>query len=154
MFTVFTDGSCDYNKKGSDNNGSFAFVIINENGVKIFEKVETSKNTTNNRMELSAVICALKHLKDQTEEITICTDSEYVSNPINKGWLEKWKKINFKKKHSEILNSDLWKELDSLLKPNVKIKWIKGHSKENVWNEYVDKMCSNAYSKNYTIKKS
>lgn len=154
MINIFTDGSCDKNKKGIENKGAHAFVAINENGVKFMEKVRQEKNTTNNRMELSAVINALESFKNSSEEITIFTDSEYVSNAINKGWLEKWKRNNYirnKKKKTELIpNKDLWQKLDSLLKTTIKIKWVKGHS-SNVWNNYVDKLCTESYN-SYTVK--
>lgn len=153
MLTIFTDGSCSFNKKGSNNKGSSAFVAINENGIKVMEKVVVTENTTNNRMELNAVIEVLNYYKNYNEEIIVCTDSEYVSNAINKGWLVKWKKNDYKKSKngSEVSNRDLWEKLDFLLKANVKFKWIKGHS-DNIWNTYVDRLCTDSYSAKYSVK--
>lgn len=147
MLSIFTDGSCNTNKRNISNKGVYAFVVINENGVKISEKVVNEKNTTNNRMELSAVIDALHSMRHSTELLTVYTDSEYVSNAVNLGWLQKWKNNNFLrgKKKEEIPNKDLWEKLIVLLKPNIKFVWIKGHCKENVWNDYVDKLCTASY---------
>lgn len=143
MYTIYTDGSCNINRKGANNIGAWGYVVINEHGVKIREGCEKVLNTTNNRMELCAVIASLKALSDQTEPVTLFTDSEYVSNSINKGWMLKWKSKNFKKARGtvDIPNRDLWIELDALIKPNVKIKWVRGHN-GNIWNEYCDKLCS------------
>jgi ribonuclease HI len=153
MLSIFTDGSCNINKRDVPNKGAYAFVVINENGVKIKEKVVNEENTTNNRMELSAVIESLSSLKEYKDQIVVYTDSEYVSNAVNLGWLEKWKKNNFLrgKKQLIIPNKDLWEKLIPLLKSNVKFTWIKGHCKENVWNDYVDKLCTESYKKQYII---
>lgn len=153
MLTIFTDGSCSFNKKGEKNKGASAFVAINENGIKVMEKVVVAENTTNNRMELIAVIEALSHYKHYKEEITICTDSEYISNPINLGWLQKWKSRDYKKAkgNQDVMNRDLWEKLEPLLTPNVKFKWVKGHS-NNIWNNYADRLCTDSYSPNYSVK--
>ena len=86
-------------------------------------------HTTNNRMELTAVIEGLKALKEKCE-VTVVTDSQYVSNGINLGWARAWKENNWRKKDKKpALNPELWDELLSLLdKHFVKIEWIKGHA--------------------------
>jgi len=153
MITVFTDGACNHNKIGTPNIGSFAYVVLNESGNKIKESVTKELNTTNNRMELKAVIAALKDLKQYKSDILICSDSQYVVNPINQNWIANWKKNNFQrgKFKKDIPNKDLWLEFCALLTPNVKLKWVKGHSAENVWNDYVDKLGQTVFTKKFTI---
>jgi ribonuclease HI len=153
MFTIFTDGSCNFNKKGSNNVGGYAFVILNENGIKIKEGCNKEFQTTNNRMELMAVISALESMKDYSDSIIVNTDSEYVSNAINLGWLKKWKKNNYKKGNvpQDIPNKDLWIKLEALLSSNITFKWIKGHTIDNVWNNYVDKLAGSVYDKNFKV---
>ena len=85
--------------------------------------------TTNNRMELSAVIAGLSALKEPCEVI-ITSDSKYVIDAVQKGWAEKWKANNWiKSDKKKALNSDLWEELLSLLdKHKVEFIWVKGHA--------------------------
>jgi len=153
MFTIFTDGSCNFNKKGSNNIGGYAFAVLNENGIKIKEGCDKEFKTTNNRMELMAVISSLESMKIYSDPIIVHTDSEYVSNPINLGWLKKWKKNDYKKGKAgqEIANKDLWIRLEALLTPNITFKWIKGHSVDNVWNTYVDILCGSVYHKMFEV---
>lgn len=140
MITIFTDGACDFNKKGSNNKGAFAFVILNDAGIKIQEYGEVVLNTTNNRMELMAVITSLKTLKNVNEEILINSDSEYVVKGIMEGRYIRWAEKQWKKGENDIPNTDLWKSLIALLRPNVKLKWVKAHTNSNCWNDYVDKL--------------
>jgi len=155
MITIFTDGSCNYNKLGTNNLGGYSFVLINENGIKISEGSGKEEKTSNNRMELRAVIESLKACKNSNEEIIVCSDSQYVVNAINQKWLLSWRKNEYKKgkRGKEVPNKDLWEELFSLLKPNIKFKWVEGHNKNNVWNEYCDRMARKAYERKFTIIK-
>jgi len=86
--------------------------------------------TTNNRMELTGVIVALRNLEYKDVPVTVYTDSSYVVNGINKGWAEKWKKNNWIKSDKKpALNSDLWNELLGLIKPlDITFVWIRGHA--------------------------
>jgi ribonuclease HI len=96
--------------------------------------------TTNNRMELLAVIVALEALKIEPSEVNIYTDSRYVVDAVNKGWLNDWVKKRFKGKK----NQDLWlRYLDVAKKHRVKFIWIRGHS-DNLWNERCDALAVSA----------
>lgn len=127
MITIFTDGSCDRNHI-QINKGGWGFVIINDSGIKVFEKSGSEKNTTNNRMEIIAVLEAIKkvNLSFKNEEVLIYSDSEYVINTITKNW-----------KRNK--NNDLWDQLFPLITKNISFKLVKGHN-SNVWNEYVYKL--------------
>jgi ribonuclease HI len=133
MYYIYTDGSCIPNPgKG----GASSILIKDE--CKIIEKIYNENNTTNNRMELKAVIMSYDIIPDNSECI-IYTDSSYVVNGINK-WIYSWKKNNWK----GVKNRDLWEELDKIQSnKNVKICWIKGHS-NNKWNELADKLAKQA----------
>ncbi len=120
---IFTDGAC----LGNPGPGGWG-AILRYNGV---EKVlsDGEAETTNNRMEILAVIKALKALKEKCN-IELYTDSQYVCNAINKGWAQKWKSNNWKRNKNEpALNSDLWEVLlDLLEEQNVNFNWVKGHA--------------------------
>lgn len=153
MITVFTDGSCNHNQREVSNTGGYAYVVLNESGTKIREFVGKETNTTNNRMELSAVIQALKDLKNIKEEITINSDSQYVVNAINQKWIYNWQRFDFRKGkfNKEIPNADLWREMFSQLRPNIKFKWVKGHLNQNTWNDYIDNLVRKVYQRNFTV---
>ena len=93
-------------------------------------------------MELSAVIAALSALKEPCE-VTLTTDSQYVVNAIEKGWLDNWQKNNWRKSdRGEVLNVDLWRELLSLLDNHkVSFVWVKGHN-GHPYNERCDKLAT------------
>jgi len=119
---IFTDGSC----LGNPGNGGWCAILRYKNNEKILSGAE--KNTTNNRMELLAVIKALEALKEPCE-IELYSDSTYVLKGLNE-WLDNWIKKDFKK----VKNVDLWKKYIEVSKPHkIHINWIKGHSghKEN-----------------------
>ena len=120
---IFTDGAC----LGNPGPGGWG-VILRYNGI---EKTLSGgeAETTNNRMEILAVIKALEALKEKCN-IELYTDSQYVCNAINKGWAQKWKSNNWKRNKNEpALNSDLWEVLLNLLKEqDVKFNWVKGHA--------------------------
>ena len=100
-------------------------------------------------MELMAVIKALEALKNDKIDITIYSDSKYVVESIEKGWIWNWEKKNFKKK----LNSDLWKIFIPLHKKfKIKFKWVKGHSGD-VENERCDELANKAQEKELLIDK-
>lgn len=119
MIKIFTDGS----SRGNPGPGGYGVVLIAGQHRK--ELSEGFRLTTNNRMELLAVIVALKALKRQDLDIHIYTDSKYVCDAVEKGWVFNWQKKGFKDKK----NIDLWKEF-LLLYKNFKIKfhWVKGHN--------------------------
>jgi len=133
MIKIYTDGSC----IGNPGNGGWAAILLmNEKKIKI---KGYKKNTTNNQMELTAPIKALKKIPI-SEKIEIYTDSKYVKIGITE-WVTKWKKNNWKtSSKKKVKNIDLWKELDNLNKKyHIKWCWIKGHS-GNILNDEVDQL--------------
>ena len=136
-YIIYTDGAC----LGNPGPGGWAAIIFDEkNEIKV-QKVGSELMTTNNRMELIAIIESLKSITSESN-LVIFTDSKYVINGIE-SWIFKWKKNNWlgsnKKK---VKNKDLWILLDDLTQ-NFRIKWnwIKGHSGHE-FNEEVDKLAS------------
>ena len=119
---IFTDGAC----KGNPGPGGWGAILRYKNKEK--EIKGFSKETTNNIMELTAVIEALKHLKKPCV-IIITTDSKYVKNGIT-DWIHNWKKNGWKTAaKKEVKNKELWIELDSLIKiHSISWDWVKGHS--------------------------
>jgi ribonuclease HI len=96
-------------------------------------------NTTNNRMELLAAIKALEALREPCE-VELYTDSQYVANAVNLGWLDSWRRMGWKRKGGEVKNPDLWIKLVPMLEThNVKFIWVKGHS-ENEFNNRCDEL--------------
>jgi len=134
---VFTDGSC----LGNPGKGGWAILIIEDNNTKEFFGSE--KTTTNNRMELTAAINAVKKTKSK-KKVKIVTDSKYVKNGIET-WINNWKKNNWKTSNKQnVKNKDLWIELDTLIqKRNINWSWVKGHA-NNFYNERVDLLAKNA----------
>ena len=122
MIKVYTDGAC----KGNPGQGGWGALIL-ENDVKR-EIYGGESNTTNNRMELMAVIRALELLKEQND-ITVFTDSTYVQKGISE-WIINWKRNGWKSSNKKtVKNKDLWVELDNLNDlMSVKWQWIKGHA--------------------------
>ena len=134
--TIYTDGAC----RGNPGLGGWGALIQFGKFKKEIYGGETS--TTNNKMELKATINALKAMKEPCE-ITLYTDSKYVVNPIEKQWLQNWKKTGFKNKK----NVDLWLEFLTLFeKYKIKFKWVKGHN-NHPQNERCDNLAFTA-SKN------
>tara|TARA_B000000557_G_C20582722_1_gene362064 strand:+ start:89 stop:544 length:456 start_codon:yes stop_codon:yes gene_type:complete len=132
MIKIYTDGS----SRGNPGPGGYGIVLLYKDNRK--EISQGYKLTTNNRMELTAVIKALQSIKNDKLEIKIYSDSKYVVESIEKGWIWNWEKKNFKKK----LNSDLWKVLIPLYKKfNVKFEWVKGHA-GNIENERCDELAN------------
>ena len=105
---IYTDGAC----SGNPGPGGWA-AILRYNGHEK-ELSGGERETTNNRMELMAVISALTALKESCE-VELWTDSQYIEKAINEGWLAGWKRRGWKRKGGELKNIELWQELDSLL---------------------------------------
>lgn len=131
---MFTDGAC----SGNPGPGGWG-TILRCNGVEK-ELCGGERETTNNRMELTAVIEGLKCLK-RSCSVELYTDSKYVADSIEKGWAKSWKDNGWKKADKKpALNSDLWENLlNEIEKHEVKIIWIKGHHGHSE-NERCDKM--------------
>lgn len=137
---IFTDGAC----SGNPGPGGWGCILRCKGVEKEMSGAE--KDTTNNRMELKAVIESLKALKRECE-VVVCTDSRYVMDGVNQ-WLPNWKNNGWKttNKKSPVKNLDLWQELDALLlKHKVKWLWVKGHN-GHIENERVDKLARDAIS--------
>lgn len=131
---IYTDGAC----SGNPGIGGWGCILRCRDVEKELSGGE--KNTTNNRMELTAVIEALKALKTSCN-ITLYTDSQYVMKGVTE-WLSGWKKNNWKttNKKSDVKNVDLWQTLDTLLqKHEIRFVWVKGHNGDE-GNERVDSL--------------
>ncbi len=133
---IFTDGAC------SGNPGPGGWGSILRYGSHELELSGGEKETTNNRMELTAVIEALKRLKTKCD-ITIYTDSKYVAEPFLQGWIWGWIKNGWKKSDKKpVLNPDLWQTLVSeIRKHEYHIVWVKGHA-GHPENERCDKLAT------------
>lgn len=131
---IFTDGAC----SGNPGPGGWGAVLRYNGNEK--ELSGGSADTTNNKMELTAVIEALKALKEPCE-VTLTTDSKYVCDSILRGWVYSWQKNGWRKADKKpALNIELWKELLSLLeKHKVEFNWVKGHA-GHPENERCDKL--------------
>jgi ribonuclease HI len=137
MITMYTDGGC----SGNPGPGGYGTLLLAGKHRKVISG--GFRKTTNNRMELLAVIIGLETLKNPNSSITIYTDSKYVCDSVTKGWLNSWVKKGFKGKK----NVDLWKRYLKIAKlHNVCFQWVKGHA-GNEHNEFVDGLAVAAYKK-------
>ncbi len=137
MWTVYTDGSASPNPGPG---GAGAVILYNDQVV--VELVHTGGQTTNNKMELYALIMTFPNLP-KNESVTLFTDSEYVQKGITEwssGWIKRGWRTAAKK---PVKNKELWQELIALQRnyPNVTIKWIKAHAGHK-WNEHADKLAN------------
>lgn len=131
---IYTDGACSKNP----GEGGWAAILIY--GGHEMELSGGERETTNNRMELKAVIEALSRLKESCQ-VTVYSDSSYVVNSITKGWAVSWRKNDWKKADKKpAINCDLWEALLNLLeKHHVEFVWVEGHA-ENEYNNRCDKL--------------
>lgn len=119
MITIYTDGA----SRGNPGRGGYGTVLLYKGHRK--ELCQGFRMTTNNRMELMAVIVGLEALKKPGMRVTVYSDSQYVVDAINKRWVWKWKKTNYKGKK----NADLWDRFIAVYeKHHVEFIWIKGHA--------------------------
>ena len=136
--TIYTDGA------SSGNPGPGGYGVVMKYGRHRLELSEGFRLTTNNRMELLAVIAGLEALKKPGSNVVVYTDSKYVADAVEKGWIFRWESKAFKKKK----NPDLWiRFLKIYRKHNIRFVWIKGHD-NNPENELCDKMAVDASKKN------
>ena len=134
--TIYTDGA----SSGNPGPGGYGVVLIY--GKHRLEKSEGFRLTTNNRMELLAVITGLEALKIPGSRVVVYTDSKYVADSVEKGWVFNWESKNFRNKK----NPDLWKRFLKIYRQHkVRFVWIKGHS-NNIENERCDRLAVSAYS--------
>jgi ribonuclease HI len=119
MIRIYTDGAA----KGNPGNGGYGAILDYQGRRK--ELAQGFRMTTNNRMELLAVIVGLEAIKKPGWQVEVISDSKYVVDAVEKGWLKNWVKKAFKNKK----NVDLWKRyLDAAKTHKVRFKWIKGHA--------------------------
>lgn len=131
---LYTDGS----SRGNPGPAGFGLVLKYGNFEKEFSK--GFRRSTNNRMELLAVIVGLELLTRPNQTVTVYSDSKYVTDAINKGWIYGWIKKDFK----NVKNPDLWKRyLQVARRHKVEFKWIKGHN-DHPYNEKCDQLAVNA----------
>ncbi len=138
---LFTDGAC----SGNPGPGGYGAILRYNGNEKEMSDGEVS--TTNNRMELTAVIVGLAALKEPCD-VTVYSDSKYVVDAIQKGWAQNWKRNGWKKADKKpALNDDLWDKLLSLLDTHtVRFVWLKGHD-GHPENERCDRLAVAAYQK-------
>ncbi|MBN2879718.1 MAG: ribonuclease HI [Clostridia bacterium] len=139
---IYTDGAC----SGNPGPGGWAAILIYQGNEK--ELSGFVDHTTNNRMELFAVIKGLAALKRECR-VNVYSDSAYLVNGFTKGWIENWQKTGWKNsKKQPVLNSDLWQQLIAYTKKH-EIKWIKvkGHS-DNAYNNRCDQLAVAEIKKN------
>lgn len=136
MINIYTDGS----SRGNPGPGGYGTILIS--GTHRKELSAGFRKTTNNRMELLSVIIGLEALKRSGENVTVFSDSKYVVDAVEKGWLFDWEKKDFRGKK----NADLWKRfLEIYPKHQVRFRWIKGHN-NHPENERCDQLAVAASS--------
>ncbi|MDR3227495.1 MAG: ribonuclease HI [Prevotellaceae bacterium] len=132
--TIYTDGAA----RGNPGNGGYGVVMLSGKYRKQIS--QGFAHTTNNRMELLAVIVALENIKLENTNVTVYSDSKYVVDAVSKGWLQSWERTHFKNKK----NSDLWMRFLTVYKRHkVNFVWIEGHA-GNHFNELCDKLAVEA----------
>lgn len=138
---LYTDGAC----SGNPGPGGWGAILMYKENKK--ELSGGKKDTTNNIMEITAVLEGLKALKNDCE-VEVYSDSAYVVNAFNAKWIDNWKKNGWKNSQKEdVKNKELWQELDTLVKRyKVKFNKVKGHS-TNEYNNRCDELARNAIKK-------
>ena len=142
---VYTDGAC----SGNPGPGGWGAVLRYRFNGKVYEKELSGgdASTTNNRMELTAFIEALRQLKEPCE-VRLCSDSQYVINGLEKGWAKGWRARGWVKSDKKpAKNPELWgRLLDLLDKHEVRFHWVKGHA-DNPYNNRCDELAVGEYQK-------
>ena len=132
---IYTDGS----SRGNPGPGGYGAILIS--GSRKKELSGGYRKTTNNRMELMAVIAALEALKKPNLRITLYSDSQYIVRALNEGWLNKWMATNFAKGKK---NKDLWVRFYDLYRQHkIRFVWVKGHA-DNPYNNRCDELATSA----------
>ena len=130
--TIYTDGACDPNP------GPGGWAALLRSGEHVKEISGNASNTTNNRMELTAAIQALRSLR-QPCQIDLYTDSEYLKRGITE-WLPGWRRRGWRRKDGELANADLWQDLDQTMQPHeIRWHWVRGHASDRD-NQRVDRL--------------
>lgn len=152
--TIYTDGAC----LGNPGPGGWAAILkfdeYEERRFSIEEQVICGgyRMTTNNRMELISAIKSLQKVLETSEsrKIEILSDSQYLCNAFEKGWIKKWKSLGWRKSNGDLPNADLWQTLDALILNNnfnIKFTWVRGHN-GNPMNERCDFLANRESGKN------
>ncbi len=145
MIKIYTDGAC----SGNPGEGGWG-VVVSEDGIVTKTYSGYAKETTNNRMELTAALMALKIAK-KLGEIRLYTDSNYVRQGIT-NWIKNWKKNGWKTSNKkDVKNKDLWQKLDDLNNDNVEWYYVPGHSGVKL-NEIADDLATNMIKYNQDDK--
>lgn len=133
---LYTDGAC----RGNPGNGGWGAILVYQGVEKELSGGE--EVTTNNRMELMAAIAGMEALKEPCQ-ITLTSDSKYLTDAINKGWLASWKKNGWRKADkSAVLNVELWQKIDELISIHqVEFVWVRGHA-GHPYNERCDALAT------------
>jgi ribonuclease HI len=132
---IYTDGSA----KGNPGPGGYGAILMS--GDHQLELSEGYRLTTNNRMELMAVIAALQALKKENLQVEIYSDSQYVVKAVKEGWLKKWMATDFRGGKK---NADLWRQFHQLSqKQHLHFHWVKGHA-DNEFNNRCDQLATSA----------
>ena len=125
---LYTDGAC----SGNPGPGGWAAILRYGSNTREFSGGE--RNTTNNRMELSGVLAGLRALKEPCA-VELYSDSQYIVNALQNGWLRDWKRRGWRRRDGELKNPELWQELDGLLAVHtVTAHWVKGHADDEYNN--------------------
>lgn len=154
-----TDGGCVRHKKG--NHGGWSVILLFEDGDGILRERELSggeANTTNNRMEIQAVLTALKTLKRPCH-VTVFSDSQYVVHSIGEweggkpkkghtGWMTDWQRRGWRRKEGALKNVDLWKQIDDQVRRHLSVtmRWVRGHNGDH-YNERCDVLATSAITR-------
>lgn len=148
MYYLYCDGSALANGHGGK--GGFGIIIkyTKENGDILVKEFGCGyASTTNNRMEILALMSGLTTFKSPSE-ITVVSDSQYVINTLTKGWLQNWQKNGWKNANGkDVKNKDLWEMMATIIKPHkISYQWVKGHSghPENESCDKIAKNCANS----------
>jgi len=135
--TIYTDGACDPNP----GRGGWGAIVIDDGKEKILKGHETK--STNNRMELSAALQAIKSISGNGRKILIYTDSQYLKKGIEE-WMPNWIARNWRRKGGVLANVDLWQALAKEIESHdITWKWVRGHA-GNRYNERVDRIAKDA----------
>lgn len=162
---IYTDGSCsinNVNEVAQEGDGGFGYCVLVD-GTLSYEYFEMWHNTTNNRMEMRAIIAALQHCFENYKDadITIYSDSAYIVNCLKQKWYKKWMVNGWRNsKREAVKNPDLWKEMlhfnyNWITKDQIKVEKVAGHSNVE-WNEHADylaNMWRNGADENFSTDK-
>lgn len=152
MYKIYTDG-CSKNNGKENNIGGWAYIVLDSNNDILFKNRGTQLNTTNQKMELTAVIKACEYIYNNLYKednlftnFTIYSDSAYLINCYEQNWFAKWENNNWtNSKKEKVKNKELWEKLIPFFKNcHFTFKKVKGHS-DDYFNNYVDNMAQNVF---------